>query len=184
MEKTIIFQVTEDTSLTKIHPLYWSKGGAYLMSLKIESHMPSHPIIPWPSGLSPENPEDLNNAIISRDEFKNAQGYIHFFTGDEREFQNAFTPPGFTKEFWFFIRTCPLVNRGVPATIDILKHYTGSQGYFPFQEKESLGVFFEFFERRQDDFLRIILEADELFPLENQQDYFPLLGIEVLYEEN
>lgn len=171
MEKNIIFGLAgREVSATGIYPLYRAQTGGNILSLRVESYIPSYPLVPWPS-LSIDNTGELNDAIIALDEFENAQIHLHFLIRD-------------AQGIWSFLRTHPLLNRGVPSFVDVLKPYRGTLGYLPLQKGYGLGIFWQFPGGRPQgtDFVSIIGDVEEsILPEGEPAEDSSFEGVELLF---
>ena len=126
IEKTIIKTITKENYSNRIVELYHARQHSKILSLKVQSQLPNYYTYTYPTDLSSENTEELNDAIITTHSHDSAQILINLFLSD--------------LEKWHFVRSEFIVNYGGVIETPILGSYISDFGHFVLERGFALGV--------------------------------------------
>lgn len=126
VQQTIIKTITSDNYTSKIIPVYLAQQHSKILSLKAQSRLVSYSLHPYPSSLSPENTQELNEGLITTYDCNHAQILINLFLMD--------------LERWNFIRSEFIVNHGGIIETSIIDSYISDFRHFVLQRGFALGI--------------------------------------------
>ncbi|MGK7903888.1 MAG: hypothetical protein AB4352_21275 [Hormoscilla sp.] len=125
-EKTIIKTITFANYASEIVPVYLARQHSKVLSLKVQSRLPSYRLHQYPFSLSFDDTDELNRARITTYNCEHTQVLINLFLMDYKR--------------WNLIRSEPVVNYGGVIETLVIEPYISDFCYFVLQRGFAIGI--------------------------------------------